>query len=141
MAGSRVYDDVSFGSFGGAMRATVRALIATQKPVGLLGWGGTHAQMITGYWGLVGDPFARDSTGRFTNDFTVGGFYLTDPLRKSKIVNKGVSWNRLKTSSNYRIRFRRYYETDSRYDDPYTPGWLRSRDEWYGRFVLVLPIR
>ena len=141
MAGSRVYDDVSFGTFGGAMKAAVRALIATGKPIGVLGWGGAHAQMITGYWGLVGDPFAKDPDGRWANDFKVGGFYLTDPLRERHMVNKGVSWDRLKTARSYKVRFRRYYETDSRYDDPYTPGWRRSRDEWYRRFVLVLPVR
>jgi hypothetical protein len=141
MAGWRVYDDFSFGTFGGAMKAAVRAMVATRKPVGVLGWGGAHAQMITGYWGLVGNPFAKDATGRYTNAFTVAGFYLTDPLRASNIVNRAVSWERLKTSKNYRIRFRRYLETDSTYDDPYTPGYRRSRDEWYKRFVLVLPIR
>ena len=43
------------------MKAAVRALVATGKPVGLLGWRGAHAQMITGYYGLIGDPFARDA--------------------------------------------------------------------------------
>jgi len=58
VAGTRVYDDVAFSSYDGAMRATLRALIATGKPVGVLGWRGGHAQMISGYYGLVGDPFA-----------------------------------------------------------------------------------
>ena len=42
---------------------------------------------------------------------------------------------------NYRLRFQRYYETDSRLDDAYTPGFRVSKSEWYKRFVLVLPIR
>ena len=63
-AGARVYDDASYGTYASAMRATVRALIKTGKPVGVLGWRGAHAQMITGYYGLVGDPFERDATGR-----------------------------------------------------------------------------
>ena len=58
------------------MKAAVRALVATGKPVGMLGWRGAHAQMITGYYGLVGNPFAKDATGRYTNAFSVGGFYL-----------------------------------------------------------------
>jgi hypothetical protein len=141
MAGSRVYDDVSYATFGAAMKASVRALIATGKPVGLLGWRGEHAQMVTGYWGLSGNPFAKDAAGRFTNDFTVAGFYLTDPLRASNIVNRAVTWTKLKSATNYKVRFQRYYETDSTYDDPYSPGIRPSRDEWYKRFVLVLPIR
>ena len=140
-AGARVYDDASYGTYAGAMRATVRALIKTGKPVGVLGWRGAHAQMITGYYGLVGDPFARDAAGRFTNTFTVAGFYVTDPLRKSNIVNRAVGWEKLRTTNNYKLRFQRYYETDSKYDDPYTPGWIKSKKEWYGKFVLVLPLR
>jgi hypothetical protein len=141
LAGSRVYDDVSFGTFANAMKETVRALVRTGKPVGVLGWRGAHAQMITGYWGLKGDPFARDAAGRYTNAFSVAGFFVTDPLRSSGIVNRTVLWEKLRSSTNYRIRFQRYYETDSAYDDPYTPGWRRSRDEWYRRWVLVLPLR
>lgn len=141
LAGSRVYDDFAYGSFDLAMKVAVRAMILTGKPVGLLGWRGTHAQMVTGYYGLVGDPFARDAAGRYRNAFSVAGFYMTDPLRRSKLVNRAVRWSTLRSTSNYRIRFQRYYETDSRYDDPYTPGYRRSRDEWYRRFVVILPIR
>ena len=79
--GAKVYDDRSFASYDYAMKAAVRAIAATRKPVGLLGWRGAHAQMVTGYYGLVGDPFEKDALGKYTNHFTVGGFYLTDPLR------------------------------------------------------------
>jgi hypothetical protein len=71
----------------------------------------------------------------------VAGFYLTDPLRASKAVNRGESYSALRYTMNYKWRFQRYYETDSRLDDPYTPGIRASKLEWYGRFVLVLPIR
>ena len=141
LAGSRVYDDFSYNSFDTAVKDAVRALAATRKPVGVLGWRGAHAQMITGYYGLVGDPFAKDVRGRYLNTFKVGGFYLTDPLRRSAAVNRPIATYWLRNTANYRIRFQRYYETDSRYDDPYTPGYRISRDEWYGRFVLVLPVR
>ena len=141
VAGTRVYDDVTFATYTGAMKAAVRALVATGKPVGLLGWRGAHAQMLTGYYGLVGNPFARDATGRYSNAFTVAGFYVTDPLRASNAVNRARSFNGLRITTNYRVRFQRYYETDSRLDDPYTPGYRIARLEWYGRFVLVLPIR
>ncbi len=141
LAGSRVYDDVTFATYTDAMKAAVRALAATGKPVGMLGWRGRHAQMITGYFGLTGDPFARDETGHYTDAFSVAGFYVTDPLRAAKAVNRLRSFTTLRITTNYRVRFQRYYQTDSRYDDPYTPGYLASRLEWYGRFVLVLPLR
>jgi len=141
VAGARVYDDFAYTSYDGAMKAAVRALILTGKPVGLLGWRGAHAQMITGYYGLVGNPFAKDDAGRYRNAFSVAGFYMTDPLRRSRVVNRTIRYTTLRSTSNYRIRFQRYYETDSRYDDPYTPGYRRSRDEWYRRFVVILPVR
>jgi hypothetical protein len=141
VSGARVYDDYSYNSFDGAMKSAVRALASTRKPVGLLGWRGAHAQMITGYYGLVGDPFAKDAAGRFTNAFSVAGFYFTDPLRGSRAVNRGMSYTALRRTLTLRWRFRVYRETDSRYDDPYTPGFRVSRTEWYGHFVLVLPIR
>ena len=110
------------------MRATVRALIKTGKPVGVLGWRGAHAQMITGYYGLVGDPFARDAAGRFTNAFSVAGFYVTDPLRKSNIVNRAVGWEKLRTATNYKLRFQRYYETDSKLRRPVHAGLGQVQD-------------
>jgi hypothetical protein len=141
VAGSRVYDDFSYTSFSTAMKAAVRALLATGKPVGLLGWRGAHAQMITGYYGLLGNPFAKDANGNFTNAFSVGGFYLSDPLRASKAVNRAISYSSLAHTLTYKLRFQRYYEKDSKYDDKYTPGFRVSKMEWYGRFVLILPVR
>jgi hypothetical protein len=141
VAGSRVYEDVSFSSYDGAMQAAMRALIATGKPVGLLARGGRHAQMLTGYYGLVGNPFARNAAGHYTNAFTVAGFFITDPLRSAREVNLKIDYKGLRYTGNWRKRFGRYYQTDSRLDDPYTPGFRVSKDEWYGRYVLILPIR
>jgi hypothetical protein len=141
LAGSRVYDDFSYSSYSSAMKATVRALLATRKPVGILARRGAHAQMITGYYGLVGNPFAKDATGAYTNAFTVGGFYLSDPLRSANAVNRPISYSSLARTLTLKWRFQRYYETDSRYDDPYTPGYRVSKTEWYARFVVILPIR
>ena len=107
----------------------------------MLGWRGAHAQMITGYNGLVGNPFAQDATGKYTNTFTVSGFYLSDPLRRSSAVNRAISYSGLAHTLTYKWRFQRYYETDSKYDDPYTPGYRVSKTEWYSRFVLILPVR
>jgi hypothetical protein len=140
-AGARVYEDYSSATFDGAVKAAVRAVAATGKPVGMLGWRGAHAQMLTGYFGLIGDPFAKDAAGHYTNAFSVGGVYLTDPLRESAVVNRRISYTALRYTMNYRLRFQPYYQKDSRLDDPYTPGYRVSRTEWYGRFVLILPTR
>ena len=65
-AGSRVYDDFSFTSYRSAMKAAVRAMISTRKPVAMAAWAGRHAVMITGYYDLKGDPFAKDGAGRYS---------------------------------------------------------------------------
>jgi len=139
--GSRVYDDFSYSSYDAATKAAVRALILTRKPVGVLAWAGAHAQFLHGYYGLSGDPFAKDSAGNYTNKFTFSGFYLTDPLRSSSAVNMRIGYATLRDTSNMRFRLRRYVENDSLLDDPYTPGTRRSVDEWYGYFVLIVPVR
>jgi hypothetical protein len=52
-----------------------------------------------------------------------------------------VSYYSLQNTTNYRLRFRQYMETDSTRDDAYTIGWRASRDEWYRRYVVILPLR
>ena len=142
LAGARVYDDFSYSSYDSAMRAAIRALMATGKPVGVLARRGEHAQMITGFYGLIGDPFAKDdATGAYLDRFTVSGFYLTDPLRSANAVNKPISYLAFARTPTSKWRFQRYYETDSKYDDPYTPGYRVSKMEWYARWVLILPVR
>jgi hypothetical protein len=137
----RVYDDIAFYTFDGAMKRTVRAMIETRKPVAILAWAGRHMQMVVGYYGLSGDPFAKDSLGHYTNAFTVAGFYLVDPLKSQTFVNRPIDYASLRDTPNLKFRYRPYLETDSPYDDPYTPGVLPARNEWYGRFVIVAPIR
>lgn len=105
----------------------------------MLGWSGRHAQMITGYYGLAGDPFAKDSSGAYTNAFSVEGFYFSDPLKSDAMRALKVSFRRLRYTTNLRLRFRPYRQTDSRLDDPYTSGTVPARDEWYGKYVLVIP--
>ena len=140
-AGKRVYEDMAFGSFATAVRTAVRQMILTRKPVVVIGWAGRHAQMMTGYYGLVGNPFAKLANGTWANTFTIAGIYFSDPLRSDHMVNIRVSWNAFRTSPNLKLRFRAYRETDSPYDDRYTPGTVISRTEWYGRLVLVVPVR
>jgi hypothetical protein len=140
-ASSRVYEDYAYSTYERAIKAAVRAMIRYRKPVGIVAWRGTHAQMLTGYDGLSGYPFTVDAAGKYTNDFSVAGLYLTDPLKSSAVVNRRISYSGLKNTTNTRLRFQPYYETDSPYDDPYTAGIVRARDEWYGRWVIVAPRR
>jgi hypothetical protein len=139
--GRRVYEDLAYGTFDGAVKSAIRAMIQYYKPVGLLAWAGRHGQVLHGYWGLVGDPFAKDGLGRYTNAFTVDGFYLSDPLQSQAYVNKRVTLRNLAASNNLRLRFGAYREHDSPYDDRYTSGARPAHDEWYGRFVIVAPVR
>ena len=80
-SGSRVYEDYAYSTYERAVKAAVRAMIRYRKPVGIAAWRGTHAQMLTGYDGLVGYPFAVDAAGNYTNDFTIVAVRLTDPLK------------------------------------------------------------
>ena len=112
------------------MKDAVRQLIRTRKPVGILAWGGPHAQFITGYDGLSGNPFAKDGTGRYTNAFTIVAVHLTDPLKSYGFVDARITYREPCGSTNPRLRFVPYNETDSPYDDPYTAGSVRARNEW-----------
>ena len=140
-SGSRVYDDFAYTSYDRAMKTAIRQLIRTHKPVGIVAWKGRHVQFITGYDGLKGNPFARDGAGRYTNDFTIDAVRLTDPLASDGWVNARIGYSTLGSTTNARLRFAPYAETDSPYDDPYTSGWIRARDEWHGRWIIVAPLR
>ena len=140
-AGSRVYDDFSFGTYDGAVKSAVRAMIQTRKPVAILAWAGQHAQMLVGYYGLKGDPFARNARGEYTNAFSVTGFYLVDPLQSQGFVDRAIAYGTFKSTANLKLRFRTYHETDSPFDDQYTDGIRPARNEWLGKFVIVAPIR
>jgi len=134
----RVYDDRTFIGFDAAVKAAVIAIARYHKPVGMLAWAGRHAQVITGYVVTGEDP-------AISTNFVVNSVYLTDPLASSQIPNALVSVTALRLGSLV-TRLRRYSQTDSPYDDPYTAGWIRSSarnrpSEWFGRFVLILPIR
>ena len=135
VAGARVYDDFSYSSYSGAMKSAVRALVATGKPVGMLGWRGAHAQMITGYYGLVGNPFAKDATGKYTNTFTVSGFYLSDPLRSSKAVNRTISYTSLAKTTDPQVALPALLRDRQPVRRPVHPGLSRLEDG------VVLPLR
>jgi hypothetical protein len=139
--GQMVYEDVSFSSYGAAIHAAVRQMILTRKPVGMLGWAGHHAQMLTGYYGLQGDPFAQNPDGSWTDGFGIAGMFVSDPLRSDAILNRRVAYRALATTTNLHLRFQSFRQLDSPYDDSYTPGYRISRTEWYGRYTLLLPLR
>jgi hypothetical protein len=139
-ASLRVYEDRAYTTFGSAVRAAVKAIARQSMPVGILARAGAHAQVMTGYVVTGHDP-------RTSNDFTVVAVYLSDVLRSAGIVNRKVGYASLRDGSLL-WRFRRYRETDSPKDDPYTSGWIRSSvspttgpSEWYARWTIVLPIR
>jgi hypothetical protein len=109
-------------------------------PVGIVTWAGRHAQVMTGYVVDGEDPATSDL-------FTVRYVYLSDPLYSSHYVNKKVS-NATFKAGTLTLRFQSYRETDSPYDDVYTPGFKRSSvsptrgpSEWYRRWVILAPVR
>jgi hypothetical protein len=139
-ATKRVYDDLQYTSSGAAVKAAVRAIARFNKPVGILGWAGKHAQVMTGYVVSGANPAV-------SNDFTVQYVYLTDPLKSDGFVNTKISLRAFQ-SGNLHYRFQAYRESDSPYDDSYSSGWRRSSvlptvgtSEWYRRWVIIAPIR
>ncbi len=137
---AQVYQDRAYKSMNGALRAAVKAIARRGMPVGILGWAGGHAQVMTGYVVTGEDP-------RVSNHFTVRYVYLSDPLRSDRSRNRRLSKRQLKHGP-VRLRFQAYRETDSPYDDPLTVGSIRSAvapsqgtSEWYHRWVIVLPVR
>ena len=109
-------------------------------PVGILGWAGGHAQVMTGYVVTGADPRVSDA-------FSVQAVYLSDPLHQNRTVNRKISVTALRSGA-LRTRFQAYRETDSPFDDPWTAGTMRSSvapargpSEWYHRWVIIRPIR
>lgn len=126
-----VYRDMAFGSFAAAATATVMAVALYRKPVGILGWAGDHAQIVTGYK-VYGDDPRIGATG-----FTILGVYLTDPLKKDGYRNSYISLATWK-SGGRTIRFTPYTMTNSPYKDP-IDGQL-ANSEWDGKWVIVAPV-
>jgi hypothetical protein len=128
---SDVYRDMAFGSFQDAAHATVLTLAMYRKPVGILGWAGDHAQVVTGY-----KVKGHDSRAGLA-DFTILGVYLTDPLASDGFRNHYVplaTWE----SGGKTIRFTPYKMTNSPNKDP-IDGKI-ANDEWYGKWVIVAPV-
>ncbi len=132
---TRVYEVFSFDSFDEAFDAAIKAMALYNKPVGFPGWGGSHAQFITGNE-TVGDP-AKE--GYVTNTLNI-----TDPLQKNGLRNATITPEELKNGS-LTWRFRPYVWKDSPFIDLYPrtpsdkpkPAWI----DWYGRFNILAPAR
>jgi hypothetical protein len=135
-----VYQDRAFSTFDAALHDAVRDIARFDKPVGIVGWAGRHAQVMTGYVVEGEDPAISDA-------FIVRYIYLSDSLRADGYVNIKLSTAQLR-SGNLHYRFQAYRESDSPYDDAYTAGWKRSAvlptrgpSQWYRRWVIVAPVR
>lgn len=127
-----VYEDEAFSSFDEAAKGAVSALATTRKPAGILGANGTHAQFITGYKVAGDDPTSGSM------DFTVLGVYLTDPWYGAKHRNYYVDLSKWQ-SGTYWIRFGPYLPTQSHARDP-IDGQI-GKDEWYGNWVIIAPVK
>ena len=127
-----VYQDLAYTSYDAAVKAAVMAMARYDKPVGILGWAGSHAQILNGYGYRSGPGDLGELHGELRlpdGPAEVGG------LRNAKISNANFQHG----STTY--RFRAYKWKDSPYDDPYTAGTLASYREWSGKWVILAPVR
>ena len=58
-----VYEDLAYPSYDAAVKAAVMAIARYDKPVGILGWAGSHAQILNGY-DVSGEDPATSATSR-----------------------------------------------------------------------------
>jgi hypothetical protein len=137
-----VYKDVAFGTFGAAAKAVVASIARTRKPAIVFPWYGGHAQVVTGYKVHGADPATSDN-------FTIDGVYLTDPLYGyTFIVYGGVSHKVVAIDPDTyvslatwhagpdAVRYTDYLQTDSTLRDP-IDGTI-GKVEWYRKWVAVL---
>ena len=127
-----VYQDEAYPSFDAAAKRAVSALATTRKPVGILGTNGTHAQFITGYKVEGDDPTFGSM------NFKILGVFLTDPWRGAGHRNYYVEYSRWQ-SGTYWVRFSEFMPTASHTKDP-IDGKI-GKDEWYGNWVIVAPVK
>ena len=140
-----VYADVAEPSFAVASQAVVASIARTRKPAIVFPWFGGHAQVVTGYKVHGENPAVSD-------DFTIEGVYITDPLEGyTFLIYGGVShrvneirpnsWIPLKDwkSGSDSVRFTEYLQTDSRGRDP-IDGQI-GQLEWFGKWVAVIAVK
>ena len=126
-----VYRDTTYKSFDAASHAVVDSIARTNKPAGVLGWAGSHAQYITGYTVQGDDP-------RISDNYTIIGVYLSDPLREQALPTTYLSLRKWK-SGPYSLQFARYRELGSGLVDP-IDGQIGDK-KWYGKWVVIQPVR
>jgi hypothetical protein len=127
-----VYVTQSYGSYLAAAKGAIIDMARTNKPVGILGWAGGHAQILNGYTVTGADP----ATG--STNFTINTVYITDPLASDGYRNVGISSATWQSGSSH-IAFRPYTQTDSPYVDPITG--VVGKTAWYGKWVIVAPVK
>jgi hypothetical protein len=127
-----VYQDFAYSSIDAAEKAVVSALALYRKPVGVVSQLGAHAEFVTGYKVVGDDP----STG--SSNFRVVGVFLSDPWRSARYRDKYITYARWRWGFTW-SRFGPYLQTDSPYRDP-IDGQIGER-EWYGRWVIVAPVK
>jgi hypothetical protein len=126
-----VYRDISYPSFAAAAHAIVNAVARTNKPAGVLAWAGSHAQWITGYSVRGEDP-------RVSDNYTIVGVYISDPLRFSATPSAFISlasWQ----SGPALLRFAKYTQFGS--TKPDTIDGKVGDTEWRNKWVVIEPVR
>jgi hypothetical protein len=127
-----MFSDQTYPTFDAASRAAVRAIALFRKPVGILAWGGQHAQVMTGYRVTGQDP----RTG--ATKWTLQGIYLFDPLVGDHLNNVYITRNTWGFDGGKKIKFVPYTMTNSPYVDPL--DGQQGNAEWDGKYVIVAPI-
>jgi methylmalonyl-CoA mutase cobalamin-binding subunit len=122
-----VYVDSAFSSFDEAARAVVQSIARNNKPAGILGWAGGHAQYVTGYSVVGDDP-------RVSDNYTILGVFLTDPLEADWTTNVFIPYDTWQGGPGY-IRFWQYWQPESPYQDP-IDGQV-GYYEWWGKWVII----
>jgi hypothetical protein len=126
-----VYRDSAFDSFDEAARAVVHSIARHDKPAGVLGWAGGHAQYVTGYSVLGDDP-------RVSDNYSILGVFLTDPLEGDWTTNVFVPYETWQSGPGY-IRFWQYWQPESPYQDP-IDGQI-GYYEWWGKWVIINAVK
>jgi hypothetical protein len=142
---ANVYTDAAYATFDTAAHMVVTSIARTHKPAVVFTWMGGHAQVVTGYKAHGADPTKSD-------DFTVLGVYVTDPLEGTgTLVYNGATHTVEPTKDDTwvsladwkygpdPIQYSRYWQSDSTLRDP-IDGRV-GRAEWYNRWVVVLATR
>ena len=139
-----VYKDVTFASFSAAAKGVVSSVARTRRPAIIFPWLGGHSQVVTGYKVHGENPAT-------SNNFTVEGVFLTDPLLGYSYINAGSANTKVTainpdtyvTLANWKtgrdaIKFTDFEQLDSRQRDP-IDGKI-GRNEWYHKWVAVLAV-